>query len=321
MASNVDSTPQWFMQRRIKLQHIKVLASFPQHETLHQVAKHLGISQPAASKIIAELETAVRHELFTRSGRLLIPNDLGRILIRHSVAMLRELGHASDELAAMVDGRRGHVAIGAIDGPTVNELADFLVYLKEHFPLIEARVETASSAQLIKLLEQRKLDIVLGRATPTLDRSRFSYREIGAERLAVVGRYDHPLSQEKCLRIKDLQQENWIIQSKNSTLRAWFDALFVERDLSAPAHIVNTDSLLMTLAYLSRTDALSVLSEPVALQQAACKQLSILSIDVNTTTTPYGLIVPVDTSSSPILTTVLNVLTPLVRKHYSHKTR
>lgn len=296
---------QWFMQRRIKLQHLRLLAALGLFPTLHRAAEEINISQPAASKLIADLEDVVQHQLFERKGRAFIPNGLGIVLIRRAQAMLRELEQASEELNALVDGRGGRVVIGAIDGPTVNFLADTLAAMRAEFPFIDIEVEKGSSVRLFEMLSRGEVEVALGRITEEFNQREFSYREIGPEHFAVVGRKGHPLAAGAPLDIAQLQRQDWIVQKRGSTLRSWFDVLFDREGLDLPAHIVNTNSLLMTLAYIDRTDALSVLSAPVARQQAACGQLSLIPVEPDMSGSPYGLILPRERPMSPALQSFL----------------
>lgn len=296
---------QWFMERRIKLQHLRLLAALARFPALHRAATEIGVSQPAASKLLADLEYAVRHILFERRGRTLIPNTLGTVLTHRAQAMLRELEQASDELSALIDGRRGRVTIGAIDGPTVNYLADVLAAMRARFPLIEMEVETGSSQQLFESLSRGEIEVMFGRVIPAFNPDAFSYREIEMERFAIVGRKDHPQANAGPLDAEALQKFDWVIQNRGSTLRLWFEAIFSGTDLPLPGHIVNTNSLLMTLAYLQRSDALSVISEAVALQQAACGQLSIIPVTLDLGGAAYGLIRPRHRPVSPALSSFL----------------
>lgn len=302
----------WFMQRRIKLQHLRLLSALGTFPTLNRAAEAIDISQPAASKLIADLEAAVRHALFERRGRNIVPNSIGEVLIRRAKAMLRELEQASEEVSALVDGRGGRIVVGAIDGPTVNFLADALAAMRRRFPLIEIEVMEGSSIVLFDMLVRGDVELMLGRITPEFNKREYSYRAIGPEHFAIVGRHDHPLVGTSPLSVGILQQQDWIVQKRGSTLRNWFDALFDHADQTLPDHIVSSDSLLMTLAYLNRTDALSVMSAPVAEQQARCGQLAIIPVDIDMTCVGYGLILPLNRPVSPALDSFLSVLDGII---------
>jgi len=315
MVASLQNSQRWFMQRRIKLQHLRLLAALGTFPTLNRAAEEIDISQPAASKLIADLEAAVRHTLFERRGRNIVPNGLGTVLISRAKIMLRELEQAAEEMSALVDGRGGRIVVGAIDGPTVNFLADTIAAMRLDFPLIDIEVQEGSSIVLFDLLVRGDVEAVLGRVTPNFNKRDFSYRPIGPEHFAVVGREGHPLARGEALGVDTLRNQDWIVQKRGSTLRKWFDALFDHESLSLPDHIVSSDSLLMTLAYLDRTNALSVVSAPVAEQQVRCGQLSLIPVEVDVTCTEYGLLLPLNRPMSPALESFVTVLNRTITKN------
>ena len=308
MISSRHLSPNWFLQSRLKLRHLQLLVALGERRALNRAAESLGLSQPAASKLLIDLETAMKQPLFDRVGRGLVPNLYGEILMRRASAVLSELDGARDEVNAMRDGRRGRVAIGSIDASISRLLADTVAFLQETHPLIDIEVRTGSSGGLLDQLFNGHIDVMLGRPLDDFDRTQFSYREIGREALALAGRVGHPLTDGRTLTVADLQKEIWILQARGSTLRRRVDALFQDSGLGPPEHIVNTDSLLMTLAYIARTDALTVLSEAVATQQAAFQQIAVIPTTFDLTLSGYGLILPTQRAQSPAVATVVTAL-------------
>ena len=308
MVSSRHLSPNWFLQSRLKLRHLQLLVALGERRALNRAAESLGLSQPAASKLLIDLETAMKQPLFDRVGRGLVPNLYGEILMRRASAVLSELDGARDEVNAMRDGRRGRVAIGSIDAAISPLLADTVAFLQEAHPLIDIEVRTGSSGGLLDQLFNGHIDVMLGRPLDDFDRTQFSYREIGREALALIGRLGHPLLDRRAITVADLQSEIWVLQARGSTLRRRVDALFQDAGLGPPEHIVNTDSLLMTLAYIARTDALTVLSEAVATQQAAVRQIAVIQTTFDLTLSGYGLILPTQRAQSPAVATVVAAL-------------
>jgi DNA-binding transcriptional LysR family regulator len=68
-----------FIGQRIKLQHLKVIMAVADWGSMQKAARHLAISQPVVSKVIAEVEHLLgvrhsprgRHNLREGSGRSL----------------------------------------------------------------------------------------------------------------------------------------------------------------------------------------------------------------------------------------------------------
>ena len=62
--------------RRLRLRDLHVFFTVAQHGSLARAASHLGVSHPAVSQLIADLERAVGARLFDRSSRGVSPIDL-----------------------------------------------------------------------------------------------------------------------------------------------------------------------------------------------------------------------------------------------------
>ena len=66
---NMKPTP--LISQRLKLQHLNVLVAVAQWASMAKAAKHLGVSQPVVSKVIADLEDLLDVRLFQRSPQRL----------------------------------------------------------------------------------------------------------------------------------------------------------------------------------------------------------------------------------------------------------
>src|SRR3546814_18122521 len=77
---SADSHPWRELPDLMNLQHLRYLVGFSEHRTLTDAADSLGISQPAISRALHDLEQELGCILFQRTGRQLgfTPRSAGR---------------------------------------------------------------------------------------------------------------------------------------------------------------------------------------------------------------------------------------------------
>src|SRR3546814_3367100 len=83
----------------MNLQHLRYLVGFSEHRTLTDAADSLGISQPAISRALHELEQELGCILFQRPGRRLEFTPAGHDVLkaaRRASAAIADIRHVSD---------------------------------------------------------------------------------------------------------------------------------------------------------------------------------------------------------------------------------
>eukprot|EP01030_Chromulinospumella_sphaerica_P026977 gene26977-27205_t len=75
------------------------------------------MTQPAASKLLKDLEDVLGVSLFERLPRGMRPTWYGDTMIRHARAALASLNQAHEELQAAKNGQFGQVNLGSITAP------------------------------------------------------------------------------------------------------------------------------------------------------------------------------------------------------------
>jgi DNA-binding transcriptional LysR family regulator len=108
--------PEWRLRQQVRLRHLLLLEALERHGSPRRAATDLTVTQPAATKLLAQLEALLGLPLFDRSPQGLAATEYGRIMTRHARAALGELGAARDALAQTALGAQGQVAIGAVVG-------------------------------------------------------------------------------------------------------------------------------------------------------------------------------------------------------------
>mgnify|MGYP003585138926 FL=1 len=190
------TTPQ--LMNRLRMRQVALLLAMDELGTLSAAARHLGLTQPAATKMLNELELALGQRLFERAGRGLQRNAAaGRVTgffrsIRGSVEALNQ------ELEAVRQGGAGKLAIGSIMAASPGRLTRALLQLKNEYPLVSIEIAVDTSDRLLAQLGEGVLEVVVGRLAP-LPGVDCTMRRIDDEALAVVAALDHPLARRRQL--------------------------------------------------------------------------------------------------------------------------
>jgi len=298
----------WFLRARLKTRQLLLLIAISDEGNIHRAAESLRMSQPAASKLLKELEDVLGVTLFERLPRGMRPTWYGEALIRHARIVLASLTQAGSELDALKTGRFGEVSIGTIVGPAVMLLPQAVAIVAREHPDLRVQLAVDSSDVLIERLAQSKLDIVIGRLFETHDKTNLVYERLSDEPVCGMVRLHHPLLTEPDLTLRQLEQAVWIVPPVGSVLRHRFELMFQEAGLGIPARLVETSSLLFMTKMLDQSDFIAVVPTDVAKYYASFGMVAILPIELSCTMDAFGIITRKDWILSPAANAVLSAL-------------
>jgi len=131
----------------LQLHYFKTIADC-QHIT--RAANQLDISQPSLSNTLSRIENELGVRLFDRQGRNIVLNDYGKIVLKHTNIILRELDNIRTEINDLEQRQDKVVAISSIDSYYVREwLPDFI---KKNPDLIVRHAISSNEAMETSLL-------------------------------------------------------------------------------------------------------------------------------------------------------------------------
>jgi DNA-binding transcriptional LysR family regulator len=292
----------------LKTRQLLLLVALSEEGNIHRAAEALNMTQPAASKLLRELEEMLDAPLFERLPRGMRPTLYGDAMIRHARAVLGSLDQAQDELLALKEGRLGRVSIGTITTPAVNLLPVAIARVKRAAPGIRVTLEIETSNVLLEKLAQEKVDLVVGRLSPEHDTLHLRYESLGGELACAVARQDHPLLKAKALTLRDVVDEMWVVPPAESVLRHRFELMFQRESVAPPSNVVESAALLFITSLLARSDMLAVLAADVAHYYASHGVVSILPLDMPLRMDDFGLITRTDRLLSPAAQQVVEAI-------------
>ncbi len=304
------------VRTRLKTRQLMLVVVLADEGSIHRAAAVLNITQPAASKLLRELEETLGTPLFERMPRGMRPTLYGDALIRHARTVLGSLDQAQEELAALKAGRLGQVAVGAITSPGVRLLPAAVAAVKRMHANIRIVVDIDTSNVLLERLAQDKLDVVIGRLFPEHDKLQLHYEPLAGEPVHAVARRGHPLLKSAALRLADVQREAWIVPPGGSVLRHRFELMFQRASLAPPSNVVETSALLFTTRALEQSDMIAVLAEDVARYYAAHGMVAILPLPMDCKMDDFGLITSTKRMLSPAAALMVDALRDAAREAY-----
>lgn len=295
----MNAKEHWFLRARLKIRQLLLLVTLAEEGNIHRAAKVLNMTQPAASKLLKDLEDALGVPLFERMPRGMKVTWYGDTMIRHARAALATISQAHQELHAGKNGQFGQVHVGAITAPGLVLLPQAIDALFKTHPHLHISVQIEPSNLLVERLLRGKLDMVVGRLAPDQDTKALRYEVVGDESIVATTRVGHPLGKPKKLVLADLLAYRWILAPTGSALRHRCELMFQEAGVATPACSVETSSLLLSTKMLQHSDMVTVMAREVALYYARHGLLAILPLSLACDMEPFGLITSRERELSP----------------------
>lgn len=221
-------------------------------------AAAVRVSQPAVSKQISELETALGVRLLERMPRGCRLTEAGQILDDYAgrwTELEEDAARALEEYRGLKCGRLSigaSLTIGAYLLPRV--LAE---YHRLH-PRIELQVRTENTRQIQTALLDGSLE--LGLTEGPLDSAKLESKVFFEDELVVIAPAKHPLLKRSAITARELCREPLIVREQGSGTRAVFEQALRRKGvkltpllaLSSPEAIKGSVACGMGLAIVSR---------------------------------------------------------------------
>ncbi|GAA4333756.1 LysR family transcriptional regulator [Pigmentiphaga soli] len=247
----------------LKTRHYQLLVALDDCRNVGKVAALSNVSQPAVSKILAELEAGFGVKLFERLPKGLHPTIYGQCLIRHARNALATLSHVTDELHGLLSGDRERISVGTSPHATIGVVPESLALLKQKFPGTTVVVREGATEAHLTDLWLGKIDIFIGRI-PLDCPAELSVKVLSSEPMLLVVGTRHPLARRKRIQWMHLQGYPWVLPPIGTPLREPLDRALQEHGLPMPRDRIETLSVHTIQAYLNRTDALAILAPQVS---------------------------------------------------------
>lgn len=301
--------PDTLLRKGLKLSHLRLLHALSETGQIGLAADRLSIAQPAASRLLAEVERIAGQPVHLRTGRGITLTPMGEALARRAARVVTELRDAEREIAEIASGGSGHVRIGSVTGPALDRLLPALRTARLALPGVTAEAVVATSDVLGQQLVAGRLDFAIGRMPEGMEGQLTLSDPIDSEPVALMVRRGHRLALQPRIEPADLMDYDWVLPGPEALLtRAVLNRLR-SLGLPQPPQRLATASFLLTLALIQQSNAIAPLARAVCDRFGSAPDATnatpyvILPLDLGITVEPYGL-----------LTRTGSILTPVARR-------
>ena len=302
-----------YLLNRLRLRQVALMLAIDEHRTLRAAAQRLDVTQPAASKMLHELEDALGEALFDRVGRGLQLNAAGLAVVNTFRGLSNSLSALGHELHELRLGSAGKLFVGSIMVAVPTTLGDALIALKKRYPLLSIEVLIDTSDRLVDMLRKGTLDVVIARLPETSNASDHDclFRPIAGEVAAIVVACSHPLAvraRKKPVDFSALLAYPWIVQPRGSPSRAMIEHEFVVHHAPWPLGLIETTSILVAAHLIAHSKMIAVIPQPIAVHYARHGQLRILPYTFTHSLTAWGSLVHRNRALNPISRQFIDLL-------------
>ena len=210
----------------MNLHLLRIFVCAVEENSFTKAADQLGISQPAVSKAVRELESQLDTLLLERQGKYFKPNEAGQVLYDYGKSLFAMEREASEVLRAFKNLERGRLIVGASTTVASYWLAPYLKKFSDKHPGVDIQVVGANTESVAQLLLDCKVDVAL--VEGEVNDERIETRLWRTEEMVAIAP-----SFESSVRKRELEQQVWILREQGSGSRNVAEQLLLNMGIQA----------------------------------------------------------------------------------------
>ncbi|ASI89190.1 MULTISPECIES: DNA-binding transcriptional regulator OxyR [Vibrio] len=201
----------------MNIRDFEYLVALAEHKHFRKAAEACFVSQPTLSGQIRKLEDEIGTSLLERSSRRVLFTDAGLQLVEQAKRVLKEVKTFREMAAGQSGEMTGPMHIGFI--PTVGPylLPKIIPKLKDAFPELELYLHEAQTHQLVRQLEEGKLDCLVLASVP--ETAPFKEIEVYNEPMSVAVPCDHEWANKDQIEMAELNGQTVLSLGDGHCLR------------------------------------------------------------------------------------------------------
>jgi DNA-binding transcriptional LysR family regulator len=204
--------------RQLRLRDLHAFFAVVQFRSMAKAAVQLGVSQPAVSKVIADLEHALGVRLLDRSPQGVEPTVFGHALLRRGTAAFDELKQGIRDIEFLADPTAGEVNIGCPGNISSTLMVRIVEQFAHKYPRVLLHVDSVQNPQDLPGLQERKYDLYLTNLPLPEHRvpEGLNVEFLFSDPLVVAVGPRHRWANRRKIDFAELAEESWLLPRPDS---------------------------------------------------------------------------------------------------------
>jgi len=260
----------------MKLSALQAFVAAIEEGSLRAASRRLGVSQPALTKLVQDLEIELEATLLLRHSQGVKPTAQGQVLFDHAIKVAYELETAVDQIQQLGGNMRGELTIAAVPVAMMLLIPEALRTFSRSFPDIRLRVSEELFVDQLQKLRNGQVDLVVGGIPEGLPSGEFVTEFLMQTRMVVVARRSSRYSQVR--KLAELSTAPWVYTG-NSKKAGYAARLFESHGLPPPPVGAVVNSTLSLLALVGSGDLLGLMPEQIVTHPLASHDIAKVPLE------------------------------------------
>lgn len=247
----------------MRLQSIEQFIAVVDAGSIRGAARQRGMSQPALSRALQQLEEELGVQLVDRSGRGVTPTAAGSAFLSRARVADAELRKAAEEARKTVGDDMRLLALGVSPVGASLLLPELAIVLQSMHPTTRLRILETTPSALLSLVRNEVMDLAVTQRTGIHLDAGLDYRPLAQVQMRVAVRPGHPLlgppDKKGTRSLADMVGASWLYMTAHDSADDMVSRSFIASGLPVPLPAVHCGSYFVALALIASTDMVSVL--------------------------------------------------------------
>ena len=259
------------MDRRIKFRHLDAFSAIARAQSFKNAADQLGLTQPAISKTLKELEDILGTDLMRRSRAGVELTSEGEIFLQFAEQSSAALQHGLRSLRSA--GQGGTILrVGALPSVASRLMPKAALEFASASPNVQLEVHEGPHHDLVARLRSGRLDLVAGRLGRPETMTALTFQQLYAEDVVVVANPNSPAASVRSFDA--LSQFRVLYPPKDSAIRPVVARMLISKGVPLfPNRIETTSPAFCKTVVQADPNAVWVISRGVVQEEIATGDL------------------------------------------------